>query len=367
MCSTCDSPSSPRVKDIEALLSKHREGGTAPNLAAGVSKYVAGSWRTAIAGETACVFDLASVTKPMTAVSLALSDVPRTRGLGALLPGLASTFAGSQTLETLLAHRSGLEAHISLFLPLLSGEHVDKHAALHAAASARRSDAIEPPFAPVYSDMGYALVGEALAAAHGTVDVGDVIARRVLSQLDLAAIEHQVKSQGQGRLGSSKDFDANQCAPTERVDWRGGLVQGVVHDENAFALTGAGVSGHAGMFGDVAGVLAFGRFVLDGLKGRTKWSSDTFAWLVQPRPGGTLRAGFDAKSPGVGASSAGTVLGPDTFGHLGFTGTSLWIDPAPGAERVTVLLTNRVSPTRDSLKIRAARPEIHDALARAAL
>jgi CubicO group peptidase (beta-lactamase class C family) len=80
---------------------------------------------------------------------------------------------------------------------------------------------------------------------------------------------------------------------------------------------------------------------------------------VRPRAGGTLRAGFDGKSEG-GGSTAGERAGPRTFGHLGFTGTSLWIDP--DAEAVAVLLTNRVHPTRDNGAIRAARPLAHDAL-----
>jgi CubicO group peptidase (beta-lactamase class C family) len=76
-----------------------------------------------------------------------------------------------------------------------------------------------------------------------------------------------------------------------------------------------------------------------------------------------LRAGFDGKS--ADGSSAGTVLGARSFGHLGFTGTSLWIDP--DARIVVALLTNRVCPTRDNVKIREARPRVHDALARLAL
>jgi CubicO group peptidase (beta-lactamase class C family) len=71
-----------------------------------------------------------------------------------------------------------------------------------------------------------------------------------------------------------------------------------------------------------------------------------------------LRAGFDGKS-GV-ASAAGETASPETFGHLGFTGTSFWCDPV--AERVTVLLSNRVCPSRDNTRIRAVRPRIHDAL-----
>jgi CubicO group peptidase (beta-lactamase class C family) len=123
-----------------------------------------------------------------------------------------------------------------------------------------------------------------------------------------------------------------------------------VHDENAWAMSGEGGSGHAGMFGTVGAVVAFGCAVLDAI--------EELECLVAPRPGGTLRAGFDGKSDE--GSSAGSLAGPRAFGHLGFTGTSLWIDPDAGA--VVVLLTNRVCPTRDHSLIRAARPQVHDAL-----
>jgi CubicO group peptidase (beta-lactamase class C family) len=87
----------------------------------------------------------------------------------------------------------------------------------------------------------------------------------------------------------------------------------------------------------------------------------TLEWLVRPRPGGTLRAGFDGKSDE--GSTAGVRLGPRTFGHLGFTGTSVWLDP--DAEIVVALLTNRVCPSREARSTRAIReerPRAHDSL-----
>ncbi len=100
--------------------------------------------------------------------------------------------------------------------------------------------------------------------------------------------------------------------------------------------------------------------MLDALLGEAARSPGRdLAWLVAERAGGTLRAGFDGKSPE--GSSAGARFGARSFGHLGFTGTSLWIDP--DARVVAVLLTNRVWPrTREQDAIRAARPAAHDAL-----
>ena len=104
--------------------------------------------------------------------------------------------------------------------------------------------------------------------------------------------------------------------------------------------------------------------MLDIARGRSAALSAASAdVLLKPRAGGSLRAGFDGKSDGV--SAAGTVMGRRTFGHLGFTGTSVWCDP--DLDCVIALLTNRVCPTRENLLIRAARPKIHDALARLAV
>jgi CubicO group peptidase (beta-lactamase class C family) len=167
------------------------------------------------------------------------------------------------------------------------------------------------------------------------------------------------------RLGSARQlrerdatFDA-RVAPTEEVEFRGGLVRGIVHDENAFALSGDALSGHAGLFGDADAVLDVAIAVLDALEDRSDWlAADAVAPLVRPRPGGSLRMGFDARTPE--SPSSGARLGPRTFGHLGFTGTSVWIDP--DARFAGVLLTNRVHPTREHVAIRAARPAAYDAM-----
>jgi CubicO group peptidase (beta-lactamase class C family) len=305
-----------------------------------------------VGGAAGTYFDLASVTKPMTAVAVAWAGLDRSTPLGHWVPEARGTPSGDVALELLLAHRAGLEAHRNFFEPLRSGTGgVDPAACLREAASARRVDAQgEPPaegFAPLYSDLGYLLAGVALARAVGARDAGEAIGKLVLEPLGIA-----------DRVGTVRELEARGVtgpfAPTETVDWRGGQVSGAVHDENAWAMTGLGGSGHAGLFGTIDAVLTFGQAVLAGL--------DRLDWLVRERPGGTLRAGFDGKS--AEGSSAGSRMGPRSFGHLGFTGTSLWIDPE--ARVVVSLLTNRVCPTRDNVAIRAARPCAHDALFHAA-
>jgi CubicO group peptidase (beta-lactamase class C family) len=133
-----------------------------------------------------------------------------------------------------------------------------------------------------------------------------------------------------------------------------------VHDENAWALGGDAMCGHAGLFGRASDVARLGAAVLDVLAGRVPgWlEPNEIEPLLRRRPGGTLRAGFDGKS--VEGSSAGALCSRDAFGHLGFTGSSLWIDPA--SEAAVTLLCNRVHPNRDNERIKCARPVAHQAL-----
>jgi len=305
------------------------------------------------------VFDLASVSKPVVACTLARLASRGELSLSAPLRDLVPAARGSRSqevpLELLLAHRAGLEAHRSLFAPVFAGRPLRRDAALFLAADARRSDCLgalpDGGFAPLYSDLGYLLLGAAIEAATGR-PLDEVVEREVAQPLGLG-------------LGSARqlrrrlpNFDLD-VAPTEVVRARGGTVRGVVHDENAWAMSGHAAAGHAGLFGTVEDVLGFAAALLRSSRGQSGWLEKSALWtLVKPRPGGTLRAGFDSKS--VGVSSAGEMSGPETFGHLGFTGTSMWCDPTAGV--ATVLLTNRVYPTRDNPRIRTARPLVHDAL-----
>jgi CubicO group peptidase (beta-lactamase class C family) len=335
--------------DAEEVAREVRAQGVSPLAAAGTAALLPeGTWIEETGGDTSYFFDLASVTKPMTALAVARAGL-RAKKLGSFVPEARGTPSEDLPLELFLAHRAGLESHAPLFEPLLRGEAVDRQAAIRRTAQARRADASGPPpdegFAPLYSDLGYVLAGEALARATEASDAGDAIDRLVLRPLGLVR-----------RAGTIRELEARSIvgpfAPTETVAWRGGPVVGAVHDENAWALTGKGGSGHAGVFGTLDAVLAFGRSVLEAVM------QGELGWLVRERPGGTLRAGFDGKSPE--GSSAGARMGARAFGHLGFTGTSLWIDP--DARVVVALLTNRVCPTREHIAIRAARPWAHDAL-----
>jgi len=305
-------------------------------------------------------FDLASLTKPIAA--MAAVRLARARALslatplGELLPEVRGTASARVPLELLLAHRAGLDAHRRLYRSLVLGQIASRRDVLREAASARRPDAAgaipASGFAPVYSDVGYLLAGEAIARTAGkALDV--VFEEQVIAPLGAAI--------GSARQLRARDatFDRTVAA-TEIVAWRGGTLRGVVHDENAWFWSSEGTSGHAGLFGTAAGVLNVGRAVVDVMHDRLDWflTKEELWPLVKPRPLGTLRAGFDGKSEQ--GSSSGNRFGPSTIGHLGFTGTSLWCEV--DREMVGVLLTNRVHPSRDNDVIRQARPAAYDAI-----
>ncbi|HOT11498.1 MAG TPA: serine hydrolase [Polyangiaceae bacterium] len=311
---------------------------------------------------TDTLFDLASLTKSFVALAFArlVRDglVDWLMPLGVPLRDAHGTQVASVPLLWLVAHRAGLEGHRPLYAPLQEGKIVDRCLALRQAAMALRPECLaitpkEDGFPPCYSDLGYLLFGEAMSRASG-LPLDEIIRAQISQPLGI-----QARSARQWREG--EPAFVQRTAPTEVVAWRGGLVRGAVHDENAWALGGDGLCGHAGLFATARDVAMLGAAILDALQGtRDDWLTvEQLEPLVRRRPESTLRAGFDGKND-HGSSSAGERCSPDTFGHLGFTGTSFWIDPH--AQVVAVLLTNRVYPKRDNLTIQMARPTIHDEL-----
>ncbi len=154
-----------------------------------------------------------------------------------------------------------------------------------------------------------------------------------------------------------------RIAPTEDDSWRGRLLRGEVHDENAFHL--GGVAGHAGLFSTAPDLARFAIWMLDIYHGRLTDNGPRLPTelvraftSLQPGPEGSTRAlGWDMPTPGGGASS-GHYLNPSSFGHTGFTGTSIWVDPV--RDLFIILLTNRVHPTRDNRALLPLRGIVAD-------
>lgn len=293
-------------------------------------------------------FDLASLTKVIATTTLAMRHVdtgltPLDLPLATALRTWSGTDRETATVRDLLAHASGLTAHLPFYR-----DHVGR--AEFEPAICRLPLEYEPRTRSIYSDLGFILLGFILADRHP--------ARASLAaQFDEAAAR---SGWGEIRFHPPAAWRA-RTAPTELDPWRGRTLIGEVHDENAWALGGA--AGHAGLFGTAAAVGRFARDVLAAFDGGGPLASRPTFEAFRTRtavPGSSRALGWDTMLP---TSSCGTRLSPESIGHTGFTGTSLWIDPA--ADRYLVLLTNRVHPTRSNEAILAVRPAFHDAVAAA--
>ena len=355
--------------ELEALLAEGVQQGVFPGAvcvvgrlgAQGSAALVAWAGKRTPEGapvSRATAYDLASLTKPVVA-TLALRLAQRGHvdlhaHIAEMVPELAHTHAGEQSLATLLCHRAGLVPWRALdeALPHPPGSPEARTHMLRLAATSVTSERA-PTRASVYSDLGYIVAGEALSRAGGApLDV--LVRREVTLPLGLdRALFYPTTLSDEARARFREGV-----APTEVIAGRGGLVCGEVHDDNAYAL--GGVAGHAGLFGSAAAVCAFGLALLGALEGRSRWLDQALLrWALSRRGDGGYVVGWDTPSPA--RSSAGTRCSPHAFGHLGFTGTSIWCDPP--RRLCMVLLSNRVHPTRENVAIRDFRPRFHDAVA----
>jgi CubicO group peptidase (beta-lactamase class C family) len=287
------------------------------------------------------IYDLASLTKVVgltTAAMLAVED--QRLDLDAPVQRYVPAFAGpgkdSVTIRMLLTHGSGLPAWRPLF------REVSTRAEAFALADSTPLDSA-PGTAEVYSDLGAIVLTQAIETVyHERLD--SLLEQRIFQPLGLTHLRYLPPP-------SWRD----QIAPTELDPWRGRVLRGEVHDENAALMDG--VSGHAGLFGSAEDLLTFAEWLLEQADGRTDGPAvfREFTRRQNLVPGSSRALGWDTPSEG---SSAGRLLSPTSFGHTGFTGTSLWIDPVH--HLAIVLLSNRVNPTRDNPRWAPVRAEIAD-------
>jgi CubicO group peptidase (beta-lactamase class C family) len=291
------------------------------------------------------VFDLASLTKVMATTPLVMQQVERGAmslddPVGRYVARWRGAGRDSVTIRDLLAHCSGLTAYLPFFR-----DHQGR--AEFEAAICGLPLEYPPRTRAIYSDLGFILLAfilEDLSVAR--------FADRYATLLDQMGIVERLQFNPPAQW-------RRDTAPTEQDPWRGRLLVGEVHDENAWALGGA--AGHAGLFGTSAAVGAFARHILQVLDGRAgAFSRETLRTFVSRRPDvpeSSRALGWDTM---LRTSSCGTKLSPRAFGHTGFTGTSLWIDP--DRDLYLVFLTNRVHPSRTNERIKAIRPALHDAI-----
>ena len=340
---------------LDAFLEREIEAGSFPGGAALVgtgsevlAEAVAGS--AAVEPESSpavpeTAWDLASLTKPLCTGALVFENaraLPLDAPPGRYLPEWKQTRFDGITLERLLSHTSGLPAWYPVYV---RGE--------GPPAYRRTLSQIDPEAAPgervIYSDLNFLTLGAVLEEVLGApIDVA----------FDAAV------ARPAGSASRFRPTDAAACAATEKDDrferamtearglsyagFRRGVVRGEVHDGNAFRRGGA--AGHAGLFGTARDVWALARTWLE--PGRAAFWSD--------------RTGEHAEARGLawqgrrGAGSAIARMSPRAFGHTGFTGTSLWIDP--DADLVLVLLTNRIHPEVREIPVNEVRQRFHEAV-----
>lgn len=299
-------------------------------------------------------YDLGSLTKSFVAVAVlrlvAQGKLELDTRADAVLSDVRGGPGGAATFEDLLSHRSGLSPWGGFYLDI---PHEPGSAAARRWVLAEAARRMEKKGQMVYSDLGYMIVGAAAARAAG-VTLDQLIRREVLQPLQ---IQEQVYYAG-ALAPEKRAWLARAAPPTERCDWRGRMLKGEVHDENAGAL--GGIAGHAGLFGSAHAVGVFGMELVRVLRGESDFlPKELLQTAIRRRPGGSYGLGFDLKSGKE--SAAGALLDESTFGHLGFPGTSFWCDPA--RHIAIVLLSNRVHPSRANEKIKGFRPAFYDALA----
>jgi beta-N-acetylhexosaminidase len=296
------------------------------------------------------IFDAASLTKAvvtstLTAMQVEAGNVSLDSPIARFIPewnsGPNLDWRKKITIRNLLTHSSGLPAHKDYFLTARSDRDI-------VADICKEPLEYEPGTKTVYSDLGFILLGEILKRATGK-NVDQLARERIFTPLGMS---HTM-------FNPAKAIAAH-IAPTEDdTTFRKRLLQGEVDDENAFVM--GGVAGHAGMFSTAPDLAAFCQMILNGgmyaqqrLLSRATISLFTAS---QALAGNTFTLGWMTPTPN---SSSGRYFGPRSFGHLGFTGTSIWVDP--DRQLFIILLTNRVYPTRANDKIAAVRPAVHDAV-----
>jgi CubicO group peptidase (beta-lactamase class C family) len=354
---------------VTAVIDSAIRDGVMPGAALGVSvggrRMTYGSGRLGESQpdqpDSTTLYDLASLTKVIGLTTAAMIAVDRSMlDLDVPVQQYVPAFRGEHkdrvTIRHLLTHSAGLPAWRPLFRETASrGEAL-------VLADSTPLDTL-PGSVTMYSDIGAIVATQAVESAWG-MRIDTILGQQVFPALGMHDTRYLPPASIRPRI-----------APTENDPWRGHMIWGEVHDENAARLDG--VSGHAGLFGTVTDLLTFGEWFLAGLpdaEGDVRCKGDrparhlpllacsapSFREFTQRQhlvPGSSRALGWDTPN---GANSAGTLLSPSSFGHTGFTGTSIWIDPSRNL--VIVLLTNRVHPSRERGRIGPVRREVADAV-----
>ncbi len=355
---------------IEEACGKGLDQGVFSGFSAGVSVYknglhnrgvLSGGWTRfdevghKIQRET--LFDLASLTKPL-CTTLCVLHLIATGKLG-WNDSLLSFFDIKKPAEKenikirhLLNHSSGFPSY-KPYYEKFSSEYSKENKIDLIQKIVQESLEYSPGSCCRYSDLGFILLG-ALVEKIAGMSLENVYRDFIIDPLRLSSAPCFLP------LAQQTPVEKRLIAATEFCGWRKKQIQGEVHDEHSWLM--GGVAGHAGLFGSIEGVLTLCELILDIWKDRAEhpaFPNALLHWALETKhPLESWCLGFDTPSPG--RSSSGTHFSPRSVGHLGFSGTSFWIDPEK--DIVIVLLTNRIYPTRTNTKIKQFRPFFHDYL-----
>jgi CubicO group peptidase (beta-lactamase class C family) len=293
------------------------------------------------------LYDIASLTKLFTATAAMLLLEDGVLRLDDPVSGFLHQFEREDkrgiTIRQLLTHTSGLAAHAPLFLSAGTSEEM-----VSLIADGPLSH--EPGAKVVYSCLGFITLGLLLAKVSGQ-GLDELVYSRIFKPLDMPHTKY----------ANGSPLPRDGVAPTEECSWRGRLIWGEVHDENAYAQ--GGVSGNAGLFSSAEDLAVFCQMILcEGKHGNSHILSVPSIKLATRNHTGELNEnrglGWQRKNPLL--SWFGDLAPDSSFGHTGFTGTSLLI--CPEIDLFVVLLTNRVHPTRTNDRHVRFRALLHNAL-----
>lgn len=300
--------------------------------------------------DTNTLYDLASLTKVIATTTLAMIleeagqlDINRT--VVSYLPEFNSPEKSQITVKHLLTHSGGLEAGANIYSTARGRDQ-------YLYQINARPLQYTPGSSMIYSDWDMILLQLVMERITGkTLDV--LANEKIFKPLGMLDTQFQPPIALRPRI-----------APTQVDDARGGLLWGTVHDENAWAM--GGVAGHAGLFSTAKDLALFSMMILNGGEGvngvRIVKPPTIARWTARQGKESTRTLGWDSPE---GGSSAGQFFSPWSFGHTGFTGTSIWIDPEK--DLFVVVLTNRVNPTRNNNRHVQLRRDVADAVQQAVL
>jgi CubicO group peptidase (beta-lactamase class C family) len=309
----------------------------------GFGRYTYAPDSTPVIAET--IFDIASVTKVVATTTMAAVLYERGKlQLDALVADFSPEFRTDDlrrsdvSIRALLTHTSGLPAYKKLF-----EQTRDRQQLIHLAyATPLEAD---PEARTEYSDIGFIILGDILEKVAGE-SLDRFCQREIFARLGLSSTYFKPPAELRAQIAPTSDDKKFRHRP----------IQGEVHDENASVMHG--VAGHAGVFSTSYDVALFAYSWLSG--GSPILKPLTAIAFTRQQPGSSRALGWDRPTP---PSSSGEYLSPHSFGHLGFTGTSLWCDPEK--QLAIVLLTNRTWPDSSNQAIRQIRPRFHDAIVKA--